>query len=389
MNIAIIGTGGRSLAYLNQLRNDERVQIRALCDIDEAKLHSYADKYFSGSDRPLLSTDYSEIINMENIDLLLICTPDTTHVEIALAAAEKQKAMMIEKPVATTLADAALIEDKLGDYDANLFVGFVLRYTPVYQKAKEIIDAGIIGGLITVRAMEALDPRHAGSFYRRWHRFSQNNGGLMNTKCSHDLDILNWLIGCRPKRLTAMGGRKIFVTRDDVPDACGKCPIYNDCVYAFPYDYYRREFDSYHSLSDLCVYNSEKDIVDHECMQIEYENGVIAQFELCMFSQVENRTMTIRGAKATLDIDFCGNRLCINRLDGTSETICVDGPESGHGGGDQGLIDDIIDTMSRKQRKNHVIAGSLASQMALLGEISMREQRCVSLDERSWHPAGQ
>ncbi|MHB8962345.1 MAG: Gfo/Idh/MocA family protein [Saccharofermentanales bacterium] len=379
MNIGIIGTGGRSLAYLEILKRTDQHRIAAICDNDADRLESYRLAHLPALDPRNAYTDYRGLLSDSSIGLVILCTPDTTHREIAMAAASAGKAILLEKPVATNLEDTLTLLDGLEGYPHAIYLGFVLRYTAFYQKIHEIVRSGALGNIVTLQAREMLDTRHASSFYRRWHRFSVNNGGLMNAKCSHDLDLLNWIVGSDPEDVFALGGNKVFVPKEGAADHCRDCGIRADCLYAFNTGYYQENFGSFHSLSDLCVYNSEKDIVDHECMLIRYADGTVAQFELCLFGHEENRTITIHGTKAVLEGDFLRGRLTISPLKGTPETVSVDGSAGGHGGGDQSLMADLFEAIVSGRNVNHIKAGCMATLAALAGEESMRSGRSVKI----------
>ncbi len=372
MNIGIIGTGGRSLAYLDCIRNMEGCRIAAICDIDAGRLSAYREAHLPELGEGDLHTDYRTLLERPDIDVALICTPDTTHRDIALETAARGKAMLLEKPVATTRADCMDMLDALENFSRPVFLGFVLRYTPFYRKIREIVRSGVLGDVVTLSAREMLDPRHASSFFRRWHRFSIRNGGLMNAKCSHDLDLIQWILGSEPEEVSAMGGNRIFRPKPEAGERCGNCGIRGDCLYAFQTAYYAENFGPFHSLTDLCVYNSEKDIVDHECMMIRYRNGSVAQFELCLFSPEENRTVVIHGTKATLEGDFLRGTVRIRLLGGTETVIDTQGSLGGHGGGDQILLGELFAAAEQGARVNHIRDGCLATLCALAGEESMR-----------------
>lgn len=385
MNVGIIGTGGRSLAYLNMYFSDKEnnIFVKALCDIDRNKLENYKKKYFP-TDPLLIYTDYKELLENEEIDTVLICTPDTTHKEISIAAMRKGRHILLEKPIATTLEDSRAIYLESLKHDKVVRLGFVLRYTQLYGKIKELVSSGALGRIITVDAKEMLDSRHAGSFYRRWHRFKANNGGLLNAKCSHDLDLLNWIIGAEPLYVSAFGGRSFFNSRQDAGQRCSSCKLYNSCTYAFNYDYYKENYDTFHSLQDLCVFNSEKDIVDHEIVNIQYENNVVAAFTLSMFGHDENRTMMITGTKATLYADFVKNLIEVRYISPGNEIIYkLSGNDTGHGGGDRGIFENLKASVLNYKGTdiNDTRAGLLSTAVALAAEKSMEELKIINIKD--------
>ncbi len=193
MRFGIIGAGGRSLAYLDIIRSMPEHSVTSVCDTDSVRLRDYRNVHL-----PLLGDDdlfssYTDMLTRGKSDIILICTPDTTHKDIALACAAAGKHMLLEKPVATDHKDTFAILEGLAGYKQSVYLGFVLRSTAFYSRIREIVRSGEIGRIVTICAKEMLDARHASSFYRRWNRFSANNGGLMNAKCSHDPDLLNWI----------------------------------------------------------------------------------------------------------------------------------------------------------------------------------------------------
>lgn len=387
MKIGLIGTGGRSLAYLPLIHQLKDTALVAVCDIDPEKLEAYRAQWLADQPEVALHTDYRALLNDETIDTVLILTPDTTHRPIVEAAIARSKHILLEKPIATTVEDAAAIYTAGRMYPKTFALGFVLRYTPVYQTVKQLLAQGRVGEIVTLSAREMLDTRHAASFYRRWHRFQKNNGGLMNAKCSHDLDILNWLVGSVPSHVSAFGGNRVFVADPTTPRRCSQCPRTQTCLYTFHTAYYRDNFKGFDSLEDLCVYNADKDIVDHECMLLRYENGVVAQFELCMLGHEENRTLTVHGTKATMTVDFLKQEIRLLPLNShvtrhEPELVTCPAPQTGHGGGDRAIMDGLWQSVHGAAAINHAADGFYATAAALAGEESMRTKETVSI--KSW-----
>ena len=119
-------------------------------------------------------------------------------------------------------------------------------------------------------------------------------------------------------------------------------------------------------------------------MIIEYESGLLANFELVMFSGTETRLITLHGTKATLEGDFTEMTIKITPLDKTKEitTIKLPPATSGHGGGDDHLLHEFFDSASGKSKTiNHSYDGFVATLAALAADISARERRIVSMDE--------
>lgn len=373
MNFALIGTGARSLAYRDEILRLPGQRVAVLCDVDGERLAAYHRRWFDGDPAVRLERDFRTAVALPEVDVVVVCTPDTAHVDVAVAAAAAGKHLLVEKPVATTRDDLARAYRALSVHPKAVQVGFVLRYAPFFRTLRDVVRSGRLGTVLAVSAVEMLDPRHAGSFYRRWHRFSRSNGGLLNAKCSHDLDLLNWIVGCDPVAVSAVGGLRHFVPDPSVPAACRGCPRYEACPFAFDYAYYETNYEGFHSLSDLCVYNSGKDIVDHECLLIRYEDGTAVQFELRMLSPEETRRWTVVGASATLEADFARNEIRIRPLRGAEEVLRPSGEGGGHGGGDEGLLADLVRQVEAGTPENRIRAGVLASLVALAADESLAD----------------
>lgn len=382
VNIGLIGTGGRSVAYvplcLSEIR--ENVSIRAIADIDGEKMQSYSGKYFAQDLQPAHYTDYNLMLADEAINAVIICTPDTTHREIAIAALKKGKHILLEKPMATTIEDDIAIYEESLRHDTVFRMGFVLRYTKVYKKIKELAQSGRLGRIITVEAKETLGYLHGASFFRRWHRFKKNNGGFLNAKCSHDMDILNWIVADEPFFVSAFGGRSYFNLKEDAAESCTDCKLRFGCRYS----YKSSDYGDYNCMEAICPFNAEKDIADHEVVNIEYRNGVTASFTVSTLSAEATRTMVIFGSEATLNADFSKGIIEVKYISpADSELYRMDTVSSGHGGGDEALYCDFIDSIRKESEKNRsdARAGMLSTLVALSAEISMEQRKVINLGE--------
>lgn len=382
INIGLIGTGGRSVAYVPLCLSDirENVRIKAIADIDPEKMKSYSSKYFSQDNQPEFYTDYSLMLDDEEIDAVIICTPDTMHREMAIAALNKGKHILLEKPMATTIEDSIAIYGESLKQDLVFRLGFVLRYTGVYKKIKELVASGVLGKIITVEAKEQLGYLHGASFFRRWHRFKKNNGGFLNAKCSHDMDILNWIIEDEPLYVSAFGGRGYFNRKDGASDACTDCRLRFGCRYYYKYS----DYGAFNCTENICPFNVEKDIVDHEVVNIEYCKGVTACFTVTMLSAEATRKMAVFGSEATLYADFAKGVIEVKHIrPADAETYTMSPASSGHGGGDEILYCDFIDAIRNEAQtgKSDARAGMLSTLMALAAEKSMEQRKVINIQD--------
>ncbi len=389
MKLGIIGLGARAAVYSNRLKNNPEFKehtVVATCDINETRLEYFTNAHFGKQEKlPTKYSDWKDLLNDPEVEAIIITTPDHAHMEIALAAMEKGLPMIHEKPIEVTPKRALEIYNAGKNYDKTLALGFVLRYTNFYGRIKEIVDSGELGKLVTLTASENLDKTHSSSYFRRWHRFTKFSGGMMNTKCCHDIDILRFITGAEMESIVAFGSQN-FYSPEEKPDAaehCCDCKYKDECIYSFNYRNYGSPY-RWHCEEDLCVYNCQKDVFDRHTMLIKYDNGLIANFELVMFAGEETRLITIHGTKATLEGDFTKKTIKITPLDKTKEITTIKLPDavSGHGGGDDHLLREFFASVEgRSPAFNHSYDGFVATLAALAADISAREGRIVRMDE--------
>ena len=379
VNVAIIGAGARGRVFLRLCLSGirENINVTAIADTNMDKMNKLLEDQYKGrqEELPKLYLDYEEMLDNEEIDAVFICTNDTTHKVILFQAMNRGKNILIEKPLATTIDDCLQIYKKSIGYNKVIKLGFVLRYTKFYKKIKEIVQKGELGNIISVEAKEMLSKEHAASYFRRWHRFKKNNGGFLNAKCSHDIDLLNWLIDSEPVNVSAFGSRIFFNEKKEASLRCRDCKLKNTCKYfasilepTDPGYFWLQE-------GDLCVFNADKDIVDHEVLTVEYMNGVTAAFNASMFGAKGNRTMVIFGSDAVLNADFSEGIIQVGNIGTGDELIYrINMKEEGHGGGDDYIFSEFIDSIRTGPAgtdSNEVYYGMMSSLIALSGEVCM------------------
>lgn len=168
MTVAIAGLGSRgrdTYAKVAKLCSD-KMKIVAIADIDPEKVRLTAGEYGIPKARCYASAE--EMLQEEKLaDAMIIATQDRQHVEQAVAALRKGYHLLLEKPISPDLAECRRISEVAKECKREVVVCHVLRYTPIYQKVKEILDAGMIGNVISIMAIENVGWFHqAHSFVR-------------------------------------------------------------------------------------------------------------------------------------------------------------------------------------------------------------------------------
>lgn len=299
--VGIIGTGLRGMQVIAprivELQDSISLEIRGLCDRLPDRLAEALDQlktlYTDKGPCPEIKTysDYQDLIDDPEIDLIIITTPTHCHKANAIAALESGKHVYLDKPIEVTLEAARKILEAEKRTQNRLIMGFTRRYEASWLKAFEILQSGEIGNLKMMQIRSVIPYTR---YYHLWHRRNKYSGGALNDKSSHHMDVFNWFAGSRPLKLNAFGGYSgLFPEKTDTPAFCSECDL--ECDFNFFKDYQLKELKmsslppSYFSGTeeqsrlDNCVYKSGADILDHISAQILYDNGVTASLMLCIF----------------------------------------------------------------------------------------------------------
>jgi UDP-N-acetylglucosamine 3-dehydrogenase len=137
--------------------------------------------------------DCYDVIESDEIDAVVISTPTPTHAEYFIAAAENQKHIFCEKPLAVSLIDADKMIHTFRKHKLKAMSGHVLRFWPVYVKAKKIVDSGELGHPIHgyCERLLAFPDWIEGD----WHKYHLQGGSAALEVQIHDLDYLTWIFG--------------------------------------------------------------------------------------------------------------------------------------------------------------------------------------------------
>ena len=201
--------------------------------------------------------DLASACHDPEVDGLIICTPNYTHIQVVREAVRSGKHILMEKPMVTTLKDAFEMKKLAENYSATFQIGLQYRYKAIYTEArKEVLQQKALGNVKTVSIME-----HRIPFLDKvdqWNKFSKYSGGTLVEKCCHYFDLLNLFAQSKPQSVYAVGGQNVnFINFE---------------------------------------YNGEtSDILDNALVTVVYENGVKCSFNLCMFSPMFYEEITICG----------------------------------------------------------------------------------------------
>ena len=279
--------------------------------------------------------------------------------------------LLLEKAIAQSWEQCTDILQQARKYDKIVAICHVLRYTPYFRKMKEMIDSGRVGDIISVQHLEPVEHIHMShSFVRgNWRNTAESNPMILSKSC-HDTDILRWLIGKSCKRVSSFGSLRHFRADMAPPGSTDRCTdgckVESECPWSALEIYYRKKGWLWHlaipdnkdeTILDAlktgrygkCVYRSDNDVVDHQVVDMEFEDEITAAFSMEAFTHYGGRRTRIFGTKG--DIIGDNEELTLTAfLTGAQETwdaSMSDEVASGHGGGDYGVMHDFIQAVSQ------------------------------------------
>ncbi len=337
INFAVLGPHNRGTIALHAHRPEEGLNLIALCAANLEKLEKYREK--CGPDL-IMTTDYREIMANPKVDAVFVCTPDYLHAEHAVAALEAGKHVFLEKPMAITIEDCDRILAAAKISKGKLFVGHNMRYFPVIQKMRELIEQGRIG------RVEAIWCRHfinygGDAYFKDWHSERRYTTSLLLQKGAHDIDIIHYLAGSHTKRVTGMGKLSVYneVTDRRSPDEPG--------VFTFIAEHWPPL--SQKKLSPII------DVEDHSMIMMQLANGVQASYMQCHYTPDSSRNYTVIGTEGRIEnygdhssaAQWATVHLWNRRMEEPfqwqgNEVFRIPNIEGSHGGADPVMIDDFI-----------------------------------------------
>jgi predicted dehydrogenase len=240
ISAVLCGAGNRGMTVYGQyaLNYPDKLKFVAVAEPIKSRREKFAKLHNIPSQ--LCFVSWIDLLEKEQIaDTAFICTQDQMHVEPTIRALERGYDVLLEKPMAHTLEGCIKIVKCAEKTGRMLGIGHVLRYTDFFSKIAELIRNGKLGDIVNVSHRENVSWYHmAHSFVRgNWSNQAQSSPMIL-AKCCHDLDLLYWMIGSLPKKLSSFGSLLHFTHQnapEKAPNYCIEgCPIEKSCLYYAP-----------------------------------------------------------------------------------------------------------------------------------------------------------
>lgn len=261
IRFGIIGMGIRGKLYANTIGQNPYAKVTAFCEINETAHKELAEKYEARA-----YSDYREMIDSEDLEAVIVATPDFLHKDAVIYAAEHKLSMMVEKPFSTSVDECIEMTKAIEHNKVTCLLAFENRWSLPFINTKNMIEAGDMGDILNIYAKlnnTTFVPKKmlpwAGKTTPAWFLFP------------HLIDMASWLTGKEADRVYATGVKKKLAEEG---------------------------IDTYDSIQAV----------------LTYEDGTSGVFTTTWvlpetYPVVADQKMSIVGRKSCLDIDLCEQML--------------------------------------------------------------------------------
>ena len=376
LKAVLIGAGNRGTTYTDKMIHfPEKFQVVAVAEPIVSRREDIKKKHNISDD--MCFNDWRDLLAKGKIaDIAIIATMDRDHFEPAMAAIDLKYDLLLEKPVCPEPEECVKIAQNAAKNGSKVIVCHVLRYTQMFNTIKDILDSGKIGRIMSINHEECVGNVHQShSFVRgNWGNSDKSSCMLLQKSC-HDIDILQWLLDRKCKKIQSFGTLSYF-TRENAPEGAPEyciegCPKVDECYYNAVKIYYddkendwfrttcTREAEPTDEMVEKalrttqygkCVYKCDNNVVDHQTVNMLFEDDITVTFTMNAFNK-GGRFLHIMGSKGELRAAVDGDSPIEIYDFGTKETSVIeikakDGIEGGHGGGDVGIIGALYDCVT-------------------------------------------
>lgn len=375
----IVGAGHRGLLYASYaLEHPDKLKVVGVVDPNPLRLKQAMDMFGFKEENCFKNLD--DFLKKGKIaDSIINATMDKLHIETSIPLLEAGYDLLLEKPISTNKDDLLRLKEATEKSGKTVMICHVLRYAPFYVKIRELVEKGEVGDIINIQTSECVSYHHSSASYIRgkWNKKSESGSSMLMAKCCHDLDIISWMkSGVKPVHVSSFGGIMQFKP-EKAPKNAGTrclvdCPIENDCMYSAKkiyidhpdrWSFYVWSFlegienpsieDKINSLKTdnphgVCIYKCGNDIVDHQSLIVEFEDGCTATHNMIAGSSRPGRKIHIVGTKGEIEGFMEDGYFVLRKPDVrpgkefSEEKFIVNVAGDAHGGGDLLLVDDFV-----------------------------------------------
>ncbi len=270
LRYGMIGTGMMGSEHILSLRNIDNVEITAVVDPSEISLSLAKAMLGDKSERVQYFKTTKELVDSNLCDVVVVVTPNMTHEDVMEELLGRDIHILVEKPLSVSVESCRRILDRAKAHKKILWVGLEYRYMPAINQGLKIINSEDFGSTKMISITE-----HRYPFLPKvndWNRFEKNTGGTLVEKCCHFFDLMALISKSEPTKVYATGAQDVNHLDES----------YNGLV---------------------------PDILDNAYVLVDFENGVRACLDLCMFAEgsKDEQQISVVSDKSKIEIKIPSN----------------------------------------------------------------------------------
>ena len=378
IKVCCIGMGQRGFAYFSEMKRfgADKFEFVSICEKNKDRIKQ-AKKEFNLKKENIFVSE-NAFFKEKRGDLCVVATQDQDHVRHAIKALELGYDVLCEKPISNKESEVRRLVEAQQKYHGRVFICHVLRYAPAFRKVKELLEAGTIGRIVTIDTIENVQILHyCHSFIRGNWRNSNETSPIILAKCCHDLDLLTWYAESPCKTISSVGEQTFFISNnkpEGASDRCKDCKYRGECPFDAYSSYLKWGFWGRFLITDerpvtdqaimkaidegpygRCVFACDNNNPETQLVQATFENGITAHLRMMGLSYHGGRIMKFYGTHGQIDLDEHEGKIDVMPFGKNKETIPISSLVSevdGHGGGDSGLIKNLFEALTQKERDN-------------------------------------
>ncbi|MCC2684534.1 MAG: oxidoreductase domain protein [Paenibacillaceae bacterium] len=378
IEVVIVGAGHRSLLYASYAKlHPEQLNIVGVVEPDGERMNLTKERFEIPEDNCF--ADLEEFVRRPKMaDAVINGTLDHLHVATTIPLLKAGYDILLEKPIGVGADEVLQLYAEARRYGRKVMICHVLRYAPFYESIRRQIADEAIGDIVSLTTSENVSYHHMGMAYVRgkWGNKDRGGSSMLMAKSCHDLDILTWMKGdVRPVKVSSFGSLQQF-RPEKAPAGAGTrcmvdCQIEDSCPYSARKNYIEqrlwRAYVTYNkhlgvSMSDeelaeslrtespygRCVWHCDNDVVDHQTVIVEFEDGCTATHVMTGGVSKPGRSIHIVGTQGEIQGELEEGYYVVRHPDArqghvyTEQRVDLAVSKDMHGGGDLRLVEDFI-----------------------------------------------
>lgn len=373
VDICAVGIGNRARKYLEYaLAHPDRARVCAVVDTDPYRLAEARARYSVPAANCFSDVD-AFLLSGIRADGVIVATGDDTHFSISEKVLGAGFNLLLEKPMAENISQCRQLVDLADRTGLVTSMCYVMRYHPYYSRIRDIVAAGELGDVLSIRHRVNIGiDRMTHTFVRGLWARKEESSPIFISKCCHDMDFIFWIAGKALSesvlRISSDGGLTRYRPESapaGASERCLDCPLEESCRYS-AVDLYRRrkewisnfEVPAGKTIDDAieaelengrygrCVYHCGNDVFDWQNVSICSESGLSVDIAMDGIIDRDGRETEIEFSDGRLVAD--GGVIALMRKDGSVlrtedyRAICA---RPLHAGADIAIVEDFCDAV--------------------------------------------